>query len=289
MTEHVWGTAEDLVALLDVQPAGDGRFVSPVRGDWTRPVIEGSQLLGQAIVAAGRLAPDRRAVSAWMSFCRVADANRPVELDIDEVAHGRTFTTLAVWAGQEGRVCGFGGLLLDRAAPDVVAHAADAPDVPGPEGCPPYSFGVVGRDLRIVDAAYTGDPDAPVGPPVLDAWVRFPAMPDDPPLHAGLLAQFTGHLSIAAALRPHAGVGQDAAHRTISTAINAIALSIHRPVRADRWMLYHHLSTSAAGGMTHSECRVHDEDGLLLASFSVDAMVRPFADPTAPIDERTSL
>jgi acyl-CoA thioesterase len=150
-------------------------------------------------------------------------------------------------------------------------------------------MGVTGRDLRIVDDAYTGDPDAPVGPPVLDAWVRFREVPDDPAIHAGLLAQFTGHLSIAAALRPHAGIGQDQAHRTLSTAINAISLSIHRDVRADRWMRYHHHSTVAGDGMTHAECRVHDESGSVLASFTVDAMVRAFADPTSPADDRSAM
>ena len=32
--------------------------------------------------------------------------------------------------------------------------------------------------------------------------------------------------------------------------------------------------------MTHAECRVHDEDGSLVASFTVDAMVRGFDDPS---------
>jgi acyl-CoA thioesterase II len=180
-------------------------------------------------------------------------------------------------------------MLLDVTAPDVVRHAVDPPDVPGPDDCPPVDMSVTGRDVRIVDGAYTGDPDAPVGPPVLDAWVRFHRLPDDPPLHAALVAQFTGHLPIAAALRPHAGVGQDQAHRGLSTAINAISLSLHRRVRADQWLLYHHLSTSASDGMTHAECRVHDTAGSLVASFAVDAMVRGFADPTAPADPRHAL
>jgi hypothetical protein len=73
------------------------------------------------------------------------------------------------------------------------------------------------------------------------------------------------------------------------TAINAITIAFHREVRADRWMLYHHTSTFAGDGMTHSECRVHDEEGELLASFTVDAMVRPFADPAMATDERRAL
>jgi acyl-CoA thioesterase II len=124
--------------------------------------------------------------------------------------------------------------------------------------------------------------------PVVIAWVRFREVPEDPRLHAGLLAQFTGHASIAAALRPHAGIGQSQAHRTLSTAINAINISFHANVRADRWMLYRQHSTFAGDGMTHSECRVYNIEGALLASFSVAAMVRAFA-TDRPLSDRTSL
>jgi acyl-CoA thioesterase len=122
----------------------------------------------------------------------------------------------------------------------------------------------------------------------MDAWVRFREVPEDPCLHAALLAQFTGHVSIAAALRPHAGIGQSQAHRTLSTAINAINISFHADVRADRWMRYHHCSTFAGDGMTHSECRVYNLDGALLASFSVEAMVRRMS-TDRPVNDRTSL
>jgi hypothetical protein len=63
-----WGDAADLIRLLDVQPTGERRtYRSPGRADWRRPVVEGSQLLGEAIVAASREVPGRRAVSSWMS------------------------------------------------------------------------------------------------------------------------------------------------------------------------------------------------------------------------------
>jgi acyl-CoA thioesterase len=231
-----------------------------------------------------------------MVFLRAADATLPVHVDLDELSGGRTFTTLSAQVGQDGRRCAAGTLLLDAMAqPGPIRHAVDKPDVAGPYDSEPWDMSVTGRDIRFVDGAYTGDPDAPVGPPVLDAWVRFREVPDDPYLHAGLLAQFTGHLSIAAALRPHAGIGQDQAHRTLSTAINAIHLSLHGDVRADRWMLYHHESTFAGDGMTHAACRVHDEAGALLASFTVEAMVRPFRSGTpgsagaTPADGRTAL
>ena len=284
-----WGDAADLLAVLDIRPDGARRYRGEARADWRRPVVEGSQMLGQAIVAAGRHAPGRRAVAASMVFTRAADAREPYAIELDEVSAGRTFTALAARAVQGGRTCAAGTLLLDATAPDVIRHADAAPDVPGPYEAVSFDMAVTGRDLRVVDGAYTGDPDAPVGPPELAAWVRFRDVPDDPPLHAGLLGQFTGHMPIAAALRPHPGVGQDQAHRTLSTAINAISLSLHAEVRADRWLLYHHRSTFAGDGMTHAECRVYDEDRGLVASFTVDAMVRAFADPARSPDERTAL
>ncbi len=283
-----WGDVADLVAVMDVMPSDDGSWSSVACAMPDRPVVEGSQMLGQAMVAAMRTFPGRRVVSAHLAFVRPADARRPLRFVLDEVSAGRAFGALAARVEQEGRTCAAGTLLLGAPADDVVAHAEPAPVVAGPYESVPYDMGVTGRDLRVVDGAYTADPDAPVGPPEIDVWVRFRSVPDDPALHAGLLAQFTGHLSIAAALRPHAGVGEAQAHHTLSTAVNAISLSVHTDVRVDQWLLYHHRSTSATGGMTHSECRVHDEAGTLVASFTVDAMVRPFAGGAVG-DTRTSL
>jgi acyl-CoA thioesterase len=287
----VWGDAADLVDVLDVLPTDEGlSFVSVARSDERRPVVEGSQMLGQAIVAAGRRYPERRVVSATMMFLRAADAREPMRFELAELSSGRTFSGLTAQVFQRERLCAAGTLLLDVPSDDVVRHAADLGDVPGPYDCEPFDMGVTGRDLRVVDAGYSNDSDQPPGPPLVDAWVRFRRLPADPPLHAGLLAQFTGHMSIAAALRPHAGVGQDQAHSTLSMGINSISLSLHGPVRADRWLLFRHLSTFAGAGTTHAENRVYDQDGALVASFSVDAMVRPLpAGAKGPMDARTAL
>lgn len=284
-----WGDAADLLDVLAVRPDGQGRFSSLARADWRRPVVEGSQMLAQAIVAGAHHAPGRRAVSASMVFARVADARVPLTFEVDEIAGGRTFTALGVRALQGERACAAGTLLFDVTATDVMRHSVDPPEVPDPYDLAPHDMSITGRDIRLVQDPSAIGSDAPEGPPVLDAWVRFRTAPDDPCLHAALLAQFSGYLSIGASLRPHPGIGQDQAHGSLSTAVNAITLSFHREVRADRWMLYHHRSTFAGDGMTHSECRVHDEGGDLLASFTVDAMVRGAARREGPVDPRTSL
>lgn len=286
-----WGDAADLIDMLSVRADADGSYLSATRANSESPhrdVAEGSQLLAQAIVAAGRRAPGRRVVSASMVFMRAANTREPLRIELDELSDGRNFTALAPHIRQAGKLCASGIMLLDATAPDVIRHETPFPDTSGPYASQYFDMSMTGRDLRFVDGAYTGDPDAPLGPPVLDAWVRFRRVPDDRHLHAALLAHFTGACSIAAALRPHAGIGQNQAHRTLSTAINAINISFHADIHADRWMLYRHHSTFAGDGMTHSECRVYDIEGALLASFTVEAMVRRM--PAArPVNERTSL
>ena len=284
-----WGDADHLVDIVDVQPDSDTTWTASIRGDAWRPVVEGSQMLGQTLVAAMRHSGGRRVVSAHMVFVRAGDARVPLVIHLDEVSNGRTFTAVDARVVQGGRTCASGTVLLDATAPDLIRHERPAPEGLSPQDCTPFDMSVSGRALRVADGAYPGEPDDPPGPPEIDAWVRFREVPDDPALHAGLLAQFAGHMSIAAAMRPHGGVSQSQAHRTLSTGISGIAISFHADVRADRWMRYHHVSTYAGAGMTRSECHVYDIDGHLLASFSVDAMVRAMPSHIGTGDPRASM
>ena len=115
-----------------------------------------------------------------MAFPRAADATSPYSIDLEPVSVGRTFACFGARAIQGDRTCGIGTVLLDVTADSVIAHSERADVGAGPDGAVPFDMGVTGRDLRIVDGAYTGDPDAPVGPPELDALVRFDTVPDDP-------------------------------------------------------------------------------------------------------------
>src|SRR5262249_8719992 len=90
----VWGDSDDLIDILQVRLEGDGRFTAPALADPGRPVVEGSQMLGQAIVAAGMHAPGRRVVSAHMVFFRPADARLPLEFELTDHSSGRSFSTL---------------------------------------------------------------------------------------------------------------------------------------------------------------------------------------------------
>jgi len=94
VSEPAWGDAGHLIDLLDVRREDDHSFTSTTRHDPRRDVVEGSQMLGQAIVAAGRQAPGRRVVSAAMVFLRPANTSHPLRFELAELNSGRAFPGL---------------------------------------------------------------------------------------------------------------------------------------------------------------------------------------------------
>jgi acyl-CoA thioesterase-2 len=273
----------EMLDIFDVQPQGESSYVGG-SDPGTRDVIDGSQLLAQAIVAAAKTCPDRSVRSAHAAFTRIAAAQTPITFDVTVVHGGRTFVTTDVRARQGDRMCAVVTVLLDRPQPDLVRRTSAPPRRSSPEDAVPLEMPLPGRELRLMDVADPNDPED-VGPPVLDAWVRYDVIPDRDELAKALLAHFTGHLSISTSLRPHAGLGTAMSHHTISTAVITIGVVFHDPVRWDDWLLYEHESTSIGAGMSFVRGQVFARSGELLASFQQEGMIRNFAtsDPATSI------
>jgi uncharacterized protein (DUF427 family)/acyl-CoA thioesterase len=271
----VWGDESDLLALIDVQERGPNRFVGPGYHERTRNVVEGGQLLAQAIVAAAKAIPGQRVTSAYMTFPKAASFDDPIDITVDPLRQGRTFSTAAIRAEQNGALVSPGLLLMDSGAEDVIRAVTAMPDVPGPYESEPFDMRVTGRDLRIVDSAYSSDPDR-VGPPVIYSWLRFRDNPVEPYLRQALVAQATTHWTIAAAMRPHPGVGEALAHATLSTGIMSVAIAFHDDVPVDEWLLYANPSIWSGRGLAQGDGAVFSQDGRLVASYSVQAMIRKF-------------
>jgi acyl-CoA thioesterase II len=271
----------DLLAVFDVQAvagdAGASQYVgtSESRG---RNVVEGSQLLGQAMVAASKALPGRTVRSAHGLFAAAVNPASSIEFTVTPVRVGRSFASAVVTIGQGDRACATATILLDRPETDVIRH--DRPVGPpsgGPESAYPAAINPVPfRDLRIEGVRDHNSPDE-VGPPVLDAWLRYDEVPDRDDLRLALLTHYTGDLSIATAMRAHAGIGCAQAHQTVSTAVMTIGVSFHDPVEWDGWLRYHHESTFAGAGMAYARGQVLTEEGRIIASFTQDAMIRAFA------------
>jgi uncharacterized protein (DUF427 family)/acyl-CoA thioesterase len=286
-----WGDAADLVRLLDVTPGGDGCFTSPphpdppvgtffpqLRKQQARIVIEGGQLLGEAIVAASKSVPGQRVTSASMIFTRAARFDAVHEIAVEVLRRGRGFSTVETRTTQAGKLCSAGIFLLDAGAPDTIRGAVAMPDVPPPDACPHLDMGVTGRELRTVGDAYRRQLE--VGPPEIFTWVRLREAPAHDYLHAALLAQSTTHWTIAAAMRPHEGVSEAQAHVTFSTGILATTVAFHDEVDVSEWLLYANPAIYAGRGLVQGEGHVFARSGRLVASYTVQGMVREFR--TAP-------
>jgi acyl-CoA thioesterase II len=275
------GSLADLLVVFDVQPvdAGSTEYVgtSESRG---RNVVEGSQLLGQAMVAAAKALPGRTVRSAHGLFAGAVSPAGPIEFSVAPVRAGRSFASAVVTIEQGGRACATATLLLDRPEADVMRHDHPAPCGPsagGPEAAYPAAiYPAPFRELRIEGVRDHNSPDE-VGPPVLDAWLRYDALPDRDDLRRALLTHYTGDLSIATAMRAHAGIGTALAHQTVSTAVMTIGVTFHDPIDWDGWLRYHHESTFAGAGMAYARGQVLTEDGRIIASFTQDSMIRAFA------------
>ncbi len=267
-------SVEWMLEIFDVAPGPGGTFVGTSDGG-ERRVVDGSQLLGQAIVAASKTFPEHTVRSAHTLFSRAVDDEHTLGFEVEILHRGRTFASAVVSVGQGDRRCATVVVLLDVVHADVIRHVAAMPEVAGPADAIPVSMPMIGRELRLVDVADPNDPDE-VGPPVLDAWLRYDPVPQRPDLAKALLAHFTGHLAISATMRGHAGIGTSMAHDTVSTAVMSVTIDFHEPVVWDGWLLYHHESTSVGGGMSYVRGQIFTEEGALLASFGQEGMIRAF-------------
>jgi acyl-CoA thioesterase len=84
-------------------------------------------------------------------------------------------------------------------------------------------------------------------------------------------------------MRPHEGVSEAQAHVTLSTGILAATIAFHDEVDVSEWLLYANPAIYAGRGLVQGEGRVFARDGRLVASYSVQAMVRAFRTPPAAL------
>jgi acyl-CoA thioesterase len=273
---------DEFFGVFEPEPLGAGRFRCPTVPErllaetGERAVVDGSQILGQAIVAARRSMPERVVKSIHMIFSRPALAPAPVELSVETTHAGRGFASLLVTAEQAGRICARGVVLLDNDEPDCIHHAPPLPAAGDPETGVVYDELVEGRDVRIVEGGDYADADL-TGPAQLDVWMRYANAPADPALRQAVLAQGSGRHLIGTAMRPHPGYGESRAHRTLSTGVLSLTVRFHQDRALDDWLLYSHDALHAGRGLCDGKGRIFHRDGTLLASFEQEGMIRPLS------------
>ena len=273
-------TIENLLRAFTLEPVGDGHYRAE-NADAGHAVLFGGQLLGQSVIAAHVGEPDKRVKTVHTIFARAGSHDAPVDIAVDSMHSGRAMASSTVTISQGDRLVARSLVLLSADEPDFIRHADATPTVPGPDES--RVAGELGGawEVRVAGDADISNPDQ-VGPPELDVWTRFVGAPEDPIINQALLAFATDGFLIGTAMRPHDGVGQAQAHRTLSTGVLSHTLTFHEPLSAGEWLLLSHRSTHAGHGRCHGRANVFTTDGVLVASFVQDAMIRPMKTDRPP-------
>ena len=277
---------EDLIRLLDLEPIEVNLFrgVSP-RDGWQR--VFGGQVLGQALVAAGRTVEGRIAHSFHGYFLRPGDPSVPILYDVDRIRDGSSFTTRRVVAIQHGRAI-FNLQASFQVDEPGLEHQLEMPEVPGPEGLlneRELRAKVADRlpeswrerflrdrpiEVRPLDPVDELDPEP--RPPRQNVWFKaVDTLPDDRALHQCVLAYASDLTLLDNSLLPHAINWWNEKFQSASL---DHAMWFHRPFRADEWLLYVQDSPSASGARGFNRGSVFTRAGKLVASVAQEGLIR---------------
>jgi acyl-CoA thioesterase-2 len=267
--------------VLELEPAGDGRFRAQNFDTGFGGVVFGGQLLAQTIVAASTADPSKEVKTVHTVFARGGAMDQPLDIEVEPMHVGRALASATVTVRQGERLCSRSLVLLSAAEPDLIRHGVDAPPVGAPEDAPSSTGGHDFWEIRVVDGVDLADPGS-VGPAELFVWSRFTGAEAPGVTGQALLGYATDGFLIGTAMRPHPGIGQSMSHVSISTSVLSHTLTFHEPIDAAAWHLLAHRSPYAGRGRSYGRADVFTEDGRLVASFVQDNMIRAFPEGQHP-------
>ena len=278
---------QSLISLLDLEQLEINLFrgLSPKYG-WQR--VYGGQVLGQALVAAARtVEEDRTAHSMHAYFLIGGDPNHPIVYEVERIRDGGSFTTRRVRAIQHGRPI-FAMSVSFHKHEVSFEHHMEFPDVPPPEELPSEhelrerivdhlpknmrSYWDHERPIEMRPVDVTRYVDRTKGEPKQSIWMRANGrLPDDQRLHECVLAYASDFTLLDTALIAHGKLLFDT---DIQLASLDHAMWLHRPFRADEWLLYVQDSPSAFGARGFCRGSVFTREGLLVASSAQEGLTR---------------
>jgi acyl-CoA thioesterase-2 len=277
---------DELVAILDLEELEVNIFRgrSPKED---RQRVFGGQVAGQALVAAGRTVEASVVHSLHAYFLRPGDPKIPILYEVDRIRDGKSFTTRRVVAIQHGEAIFHLSASFQPEEPGL-EHQDPMPAAPDPESLPTWHdrmapvIDKVPAEMRSwlererpIDLRYDGEIaifHAEPRPPRQQVWMRADGkLPDDPALHACIVAYASDMTLVDTALLPH---GVAWADDTYMVASLDHAMWFHRPFRADEWLLYDLSSPNAYGSRGFSQGRIFTRDGRLAVSVAQEGLIR---------------
>ena len=270
-----------MMALVETGP---DRFMAPEAPE-REGRMYGGQLLAQALAAAERtVTDDRHAHSLHAYFLAPGDVSTTVEMRVERVRDGRSFSSRSVGAFQGGRELFRMVASYHIAEPGEPFAGHRKPDVPPPEEVAltyeEFSSSA-GRqqewdiEARPMDTRCINPPVAPLGEPVLEdqrMWMRISErLPERPGLHCAALAYLSDSTLIDHVVLPHGRRWQEPG---LTGASLDHAMWFHNPARADEWLLFDQTVEATGSGRGLATGRIFDPDGILVATCSQEGLIR---------------
>jgi acyl-CoA thioesterase-2 len=277
---------DELLELLDLEPIEVNIFRGNSPKDRSQRVF-GGQVLGQALVAAGRTVEGRFCHSLHAYFLIGGDPKVPILYEVDRSRDGQSFSSRRVVAIQHGRPIFHMSVSFQVEEPGL-EHQIDAGAYPSPDSLPSeddfrrkiadkvpveyrdYFLRQRPIELRPVDRMDIFGEEK--RPPHQAVWVRATGkLPADVALQQCVLAYASDMTLLDTSLLPH-GIGWFS--DKIQMASIDHAMWFHRPFRADEWLLYLQDSPSASGARGFNRGLVYASDGRLVASVAQEGLMR---------------
>jgi acyl-CoA thioesterase-2 len=277
----------DLLTILDLEPLEVNLFRgrSPQVG-WQR--VFGGQVIGQALVAACRTVTGRLPHSMHAYFILPGDPSVPIVYEVEHLRDGKSFTTRRVKAIQHGHPIFAMSVSFHVPEETSFDHQAQMPDVPPPDKLPSDAevrerilpsmpdpvrkYYERERPIELRPVEY----DRYIGKKLTDGkfhvWIRATGrLPDDPAIHQCVLAYASDMTLLDTVMVPH---GRTLFEKDFMAASLDHALWLHRPFRADEWLLYAQDSPNLHGARGFARGLIFKQDGTLVASVAQEGLVR---------------
>lgn len=280
----------DLIHLLELEPLEHNIYRGMNRDIGTGRVF-GGQVFAQALAAARKTVPEgREAHSVHGYFLREGDTRAPIVYFVDRPRDGRSFTSRRVTAIQHGEAIFHLSASFHVMEPGM-DHQVAMPDVPPPEDLEDELDVIranVDRYPEALRAIVTQDrplefrrvhPRKLFERETTDAagakrlmWFKLrDRIPDALILHQATLAYASDYGFLPTALQPHGVSWRDP--RLVLASLDH-TLWLHRPFRADEWLLYVNDTPTAFGARGFVRGQVFTRDGLLVASAAQEGLIR---------------
>jgi acyl-CoA thioesterase II len=273
---HQSGVAavDELVGALAIEQLSESTFTGHSTAVPSQRVF-GGQILAQGVLAATMtVAAPAVPHSLHAYFVRAGRPDVKLQFTVTTLRDGRSFAVRRVEALQDNEI--IASMTTSFHTPeDGLTHQDEMPDRPSYADLPsrvpfllspngPATAGAV--DLRACPPEPGGQESS--------LWLRVNGtLPDDPLLHQALFVYLSDFGIMHGAFVRH-GVTRT----QVRTASLDHSVWLHRPARADQWLLYDSRSPSAAGARAVGRASLFTEAGELVATAAQEMLVRRLPD-----------